>query len=79
MSTTTLTVRTGDKLRAALRRRAESQGKTTSAVVREILEEALGARPLVERAGHLKGSLELPAPAEGDPWRRQIRERNWRA
>jgi hypothetical protein len=44
--------------------------------VREILEEAVTERPVAERAGHVKGRLELPPPSEG--WRRQIRERNWR-
>ncbi len=74
---TTLTVRTDEDLSDALRQRAAAQGKTISRVVREILEEALSERPIGMRAGHLKGRLEVPADDE-DPWRRQLRERNWR-
>ncbi len=75
--TTTLTVRTDETLRRALRRRAEAVGKTISALVREILEEALTEQSIAARAGHLKGRLDLPQDCE-DPWRRQLRERNWR-
>lgn len=78
MSMTTLTVRTDEELRDALERRARSEGKTLSSLVREILEEALAERPLVARAGHLKGCLELPQDTD-DPWRRQLRDRNWRS
>ena len=74
----TLTVRTDDSLREALRRRAAARGKTISDVVREILEEALIERPLGLRAGHLKGRLNRPA-GDDDPWRKQLRESNWRS
>jgi len=47
-------------------------------LVREILEEALVDRPLKARAGHLKGRLELPREAS-EPWRKRLRQRNWRA
>jgi plasmid stability protein len=73
----TLTVRTDDGLHEALHNRAEAQGKTVSEVVREILEDALTERPLASRIGHLKGSLALPSPK--DPWRRKVKERNWRS
>lgn len=80
---TTLTVRTDDSLHEALRRRAATQGTTISALVREILEAALVERPISARAGDLKGALELDEaldpPAPDDPWRRQLRERNWRS
>jgi hypothetical protein len=72
----TLTVRTDKRLRQALEDRAQSTGKTLSEVVREILEEAVTERPVAERAGHVKGRLNLPTPPEG--WRRQLKERNWR-
>ena len=75
---TTLTVRTDDSLREALRRRADARGKTISDIVREILQEALIERPVGERAGHLKGLLSRPA-TDDDPWRKRLRERNWRA
>ncbi len=73
----TLTIRADEKLRAALRKRAATQGKTVSELAREILSEALEERPMSLRTGHLRGQLELPADTS-DPWRKQIRERNWR-
>lgn len=75
---TTLTIRTDEALREALAERARARGKTVSQIVREILEDALEERPLASRVGHLKGRLELPSRAD-DPWREQIRERNWRS
>jgi plasmid stability protein len=77
MSNTTLTIRTDSTLRKALQERALVQGKTVSQVVREILEAALVEQPLAVRTGHLQGRLELPAQSD-DPWRTQMRERNWR-
>jgi plasmid stability protein len=77
MSNTTLTIRTDSTLRKALQERAFAQGKTVSQVVREILEAALVEQPLAARTGHLQGQLELPAQSD-DPWRKQMRERNWR-
>lgn len=74
---TTLTVRTNETLREALRSRAAAQGKTVSRLVREILEEAVAERPIAARAGHLKGRLDR-LEADEDPWRQQLRERNWR-
>lgn len=75
---TTLTVRTDESLRKALARRAKAQGKSISELVREILEEALAERPFAARVGHLRGGLELPGEPS-DPWRRRIRDRNWRS
>lgn len=75
---TTLTVRADEALRKALARRAKAQGKSMSELVREILEEALAERPLAAKVGHLRGGLEIPRKPS-DPWRRQIRARNWRA
>ncbi len=75
---TTITIRTDESLREALDRKAAMSGKTVSQVVREILEDALADRPLKARVGHLKGSLRLPRKA-AEPWRRQLRERNWRS
>lgn len=75
---TTLTIQADDTLDAALRRRAEEQGKTVSNLVREILEAALTTPTLEERVGHLRGTLDTRA-SDDDPWRRSIRERNWRS
>ncbi|MBW8878825.1 MAG: ribbon-helix-helix protein, CopG family [Acidobacteria bacterium] len=73
----TLTIRADEKLRAALRKRAAIQGKTVSELAREILNEALEERPMSSRTGHLRGQLDLPSDTS-DPWRKQLRERNWR-
>lgn len=74
---TTLTIRVDRELRVALEKRAKAERKTVSGVVREILEDALTERTLEVKAGHLKGSLNL-ASEPSDPWRKQIRARNWR-
>lgn len=73
----TLTIRTDDSLREALAKRAKSQGKSVSMLVREILEEAVAERALKDRIGHLRGSLALDNTATGD-WRKSIRNTNWR-
>jgi plasmid stability protein len=73
----TLTIRTDEKLRAALQKRAEFQGKTMSELAREILSEAVAERPMAERTGHLRGQLDLK-PGGADPWRKRLKERNWR-
>ena len=73
---TTLTIRLDRNLSDALTARARAQGKTRSAVVRELIAEGLEERTLLNRIGHLKGRVESPAgKAE---WRRRIKERNWR-
>lgn len=74
---TTLTIRTDEKLREALQKRAATQGKTVSELAREILSEAVAERPLAERIGHLRGKLDLKK-STSDPWRKHLRERNWR-
>jgi hypothetical protein len=78
---TTLTIRTDEKLRAALAERARAEDKTVSQVAREILSRAVTERPFAERTGHLRGRLELDAiPGKGpeDEWRREIALRNRR-
>jgi metal-responsive CopG/Arc/MetJ family transcriptional regulator len=71
----TITVRVDAALEKALGERARASGMTFSQVVREALREALAARSLSERIGHLRGTLRV---REDDPWRRALRERNWR-
>ena len=73
----TLTIRTDEQLREALEERAALQGKSVSELAREILSDAVSERPLGSRIGHLRGKLKLPADTS-DPWRKQIRKRNWR-
>jgi len=73
-----MTNHTDESLVEALKRRAKAQGKTVSEVVREILQEALTEQPLATKTGHLRGRLKLPQKSD-DPWRQQIRNRNWRS
>ena len=73
----TLTIRTDEKLRVALQKRAAVQGKSVSELAREILSEAVAERPMSERTGHLRGQLDLK-PDSTDPWRKRLKERNWR-
>jgi len=75
---TTITIRTEPALRSLLEERAAASGKSISEVVREILERALGERPMGDRIRHLRGSLPRRHRAD-DPWAKSIRARNWRA
>lgn len=72
----TIAVRVDGALEQAIEERARASGMTVSEVVREALRDALAERPLCERIGHLRGSLGVRA--DDDPWRRALRERNWR-
>jgi hypothetical protein len=74
---TTITIRAEKSLRQALTRKAALSGKTVSALVREILEEAVVDRPVKARSGHLRGQLEL-SRSVSEPWRKRLRQRNWR-
>ena len=60
----------------SLEERSRVSGATVSEVVREALRDALEERPLAERIGHLRGTLDIEDGR--DPWRRELRERNWR-
>jgi plasmid stability protein len=75
---TTITIRTDRRLRAALEARARTLGTSVSAVAREILETALEPRPLERRTGHLRGLLRLREP-QPEGWRAALRNRNWRS
>jgi plasmid stability protein len=74
---TTLTIRTDERLRRALEARARLDGKSVSQIAREILAAALEPRPVGRRIGHLKGTLRL-SEGRPEPWRAALRERNWR-
>ncbi len=71
-----LNVRMDRELRQSLDRRAAEFGVSVSELVRDILEQELASRPLVDRIGALRGSLDAPPPVTG--WRRRIRDQNWR-
>jgi hypothetical protein len=72
----TLTIRLSQTQDEALTQRARMEGRTRSAMVRALIDAGLGARPLKQRAGHLKGRAALPRTAVDR--RRRLRERNWR-
>jgi hypothetical protein len=72
----TITIRLGREEDEALTQRAKTLGKTRSALVRELLSQALTAVPISEKAGHLKGSIELKKAK--DPWAKHLRKQNWR-
>ena len=74
----TIAIRADAALRTAIAERAAAQGKTVSAFVREVLQEAIEDRPVKVRAGHLRGALDLSGTPD-DPWRSRLRDRNWRS
>lgn len=74
---TTLTIRADERLRVALEERARAQGKTLSAVARDILEAAVQERPLGLKTAHLKGRVRLRR-TQSDAWRKVLAERNRR-
>ncbi len=76
---TTLTIRLPAKQRQALRRRAGAEKRSESALLREIIDRELQRRFDFNRVRHLIGSVASPPKHwEKDPWRKHIRQRNWR-
>ena len=77
---TTLTIRLPAAQREALRRRAGAEKRSESAIVREIIEREMQRGFNYERIRHLVGSVTSePKHWEKDPWRKHLRERNWRS
>lgn len=77
---TTLTIRLPAAQRRALQRRAAAAKQSESALVRELIEREMQSGFDFERVRHLAGSVASePKHAAHDPWRKQIRDRNWRA
>ena len=76
----TLTLRLSSAQRAALKRRARAEGKSESALVREILtgetQRGFDFERVLPLVGHLKAP---PRHWEENPWRKKLRERNWRS
>ncbi|PYS11419.1 MAG: hypothetical protein DMG15_17960 [Acidobacteria bacterium] len=72
----TITIRLDREQDGALTRRARTLRKTRSALVRDLLAQALSEVPISQRAAHLKGSLQLPKPK--DAWSKHLRKQNWR-
>ncbi|GDY22208.1 hypothetical protein LBMAG56_35550 [Verrucomicrobiota bacterium] len=73
----TLTIRLGKQQRAALSKRARELQKTESEVARELLAAGLEHASAWEDISDLLGSVKLPKETT-DPWRKKLRERNWR-
>ena len=80
MGTKLMAVRVETELWDAAVRRAEVLGTSVSEVVREALREAVSARPLGDRVGLLRGSIQADsADAAQDGWQSEIRAHNWRS
>ena len=76
---TTLTIRLGTKQREALRRRAAAERRSESALVRDMIDREIQRGFDFGRIRHLVGSIASPPRHwEKDPWRKHIRQRNWR-
>lgn len=72
---TTITIRAESSLRDALEKRAAETGRSLSAVVRQILVDALTERPMEGRVGHVRGRFRV-AETSQDPSRAELRRRN---
>jgi ribbon-helix-helix CopG family protein len=76
---TTLTIRLPAKQREALRRRAAAEKRSESALLRDLIERELQRGFDFDNVRHLVGRIaSAPRHWEKDPWRRHIRQRNWR-
>lgn len=76
---TTLTIRLPRAQREALKRRATVEKRSESDLVREMIRREMKRRFDFERVRHLIGSIaSTPKHWEKDPWRKRIRQRNWR-
>jgi hypothetical protein len=77
---TTLTIRLPKREREALRRRAAAEKRSESALVRDLIEREVHRGFDFEGVRHLVGSIaSRPKHWQKDPWRKHIRERNWRS
>ena len=77
---TTLTIRLPKKQRDALERRAAAGKRSESALVRDLIQREVDRGFDFERVRHLVGSVaSRPKHWLKDPWRKHIRERNWRS
>lgn len=73
----TLTLRLDGGLRRKLRARAAALKVSEAEVVRQALDREVNEEPLGKRIAKLRGVLRLPRTTD-DPWRKAIREHNWR-
>jgi hypothetical protein len=76
---TTLTILLPAKHREALRRRAAAEKRSESALVRDLIDREINRGFDFNRVRHLVGSIaSSPKHRAKDPWRKHIRQRNWR-
>jgi predicted DNA-binding protein len=75
----TLTIRLPAAQRRALKRRAAAEGRSESALVREMIEREMNRGFDFERVKHLIGSVRTDRKRmRKDPWAQHIRRMNWR-
>ncbi len=75
-----LSIRLPKTQREALRRRGAAEKRSESSLVREMVEREMQRGFDFERVRHLVGSVASPPKHwEKDPWRKHIRQRNWRS
>jgi hypothetical protein len=75
----TITFRIDEQRRGALRKRAAALGKSESELLRDLIDREISMPTVAERAGNLIGCLTLdPKRIDSDPWRKTIRQNNWR-
>jgi predicted DNA-binding protein len=76
---TTLTIRLSGKQREVLKRRAAAEKRSESALVRDLIDREINRGFDFNRVRHLVGSIaSSPKHWAKDPWRKHIRQRNWR-
>jgi predicted DNA-binding protein len=76
---TTLTIRLSGKQREVLKRRAAAEKRSESALVRDLIDREINRGFDFNRVRHLVGSIDGSSKHWAkDPWRKHIRQRNWR-
>ena len=76
---TTLTIRLPVRHREPLRRRAATEKRSELAIVRDLIDREINRGFDHNRVRHLVGSIAgSPKHWAKDPWRKHIRQRNWR-
>jgi len=75
----TLTIRLSESERRRLQRKARKEKKSESELVRELIAN-MDESPGFEREdiSHLAGCIKL-LKKDNDPWRKKLREHNWRS
>jgi predicted DNA-binding protein len=76
--TTTMTFRLDADKRKKLRQKSRLLGKSESQFLRELVDRELNEKPLSQALSGLKGVLSLQGKPQ-DKWRKEIKQRNWRA